>query len=374
MRYRGLLFSFIAFSYLIFHPVSSYGFDTIAKQAILLDSTTNTVLLNKEADTPMPPSSMAKLMTLYLIFDELKKNNITLDQKFMVSEKAWRTQGSKMFVGLGEQVALQDLIHGIIVQSGNDACVVMAEGLAGSEEAFAKRMTEKAQELGMKKSTFKNASGWPDPEQHVTARDLAILAQRLVNDFPDYYPLFAEKEFVYQGIKQQNRNPLLGVVEGADGLKTGHTEEGGFGLVASAVRGDRRLILVVNGLEKGKDRAQETTRLIEWGFKDFVNVTLFDAGQIIDQVAVWQGKQDTIPITSARKVVVTLPKSQENKIEAKIQYQSPMYSPIRQGDVVGELIVTLPDAEGYSVPVIAAETVHKISFLGRISWALANIF
>ena len=239
--------------------------ETRAREAFLIDVTTGTVLLEKDADVSMPPASMSKIMTAYLVFGALKEGRISLDDKLPVSEKAWRKGGSKMFVEVGSEVSVEDLLRGVIVQSGNDACIVLAEALAGSEEAFAEQMTRKAREIGMEGSTFTNSTGWPDPNHRMTARDLAILAERMVQDFPDFYHYYSEREFTYNGIRQGNRNPLLYKNLGADGLKTGHTEEAGYGLTASAERDGRRLVLVINGLESIKARSEEAERLIASG-------------------------------------------------------------------------------------------------------------
>ena len=262
--------------------------DTAARWAFIMDFATGATLLEKDADTQMPPSSMTKLMTIYLVYERLKQGKMKLDDELAVSERAWRMGGSKMFVQLGTQVRVEDLIRGVIVQSGNDACIVFAEAIAGSEEQFADLMNQKAKELGLTNSYFKNATGWPDPEQHMSCRDIATLARRIILDFPEYYHYDAEKTFKYNNIEQGNRNPL--VQKGtADGLKTGHTEAGGYGLAASSKRGDRRVIVVLNGLESMHQRAEEGERLMDWAFANFEDVTLFAAGDVIERVPVWLG-------------------------------------------------------------------------------------
>ncbi len=251
--------------------------DTAAKWAVIIDFNTGATLLDKDADAPMPPSSMTKLMTMYIVYGMLKSGRLKLDQELPVSERAWRMQGSKMFVPIGGQVKVEDLIRGVIVQSGNDACIVFAEAIAGSEEQFVDLMNQKAKEIGLTNSNFRNCTGWPDPAQRMTCRDIATVARRLIQDFPEYYHYDNEKTFKYNNIEQENRNPL--VQKGlADGLKTGHTEEGGFGLVASAQRGGRRVIVVVNGLTSMHQRREESERLLEWSFREFENVTLFTRG------------------------------------------------------------------------------------------------
>lgn len=237
------------------YPAKAEPMTTIATQAIIVDASTGTILLDKGANDRMPTSSMSKTMTIYMVFDALKEGRLKLDDEFLVSEKAWRMEGSEMFIKVGDKVKIEDLIRGVVVQSGNDAAVALAEGLAGSEEAFAEAMNARAKDLGMTGSHFVNASGWPHPDHYSTPRDLALLAYRIIHDFPEYYHYFSEKEFTYNNIRQQNRDPLLGKLPGADGLKTGHTEVAGYGLIGSAKRGDRRLILVVNGLKSQQDCA-----------------------------------------------------------------------------------------------------------------------
>ncbi|MCZ6603756.1 MAG: D-alanyl-D-alanine carboxypeptidase, partial [Alphaproteobacteria bacterium] len=275
-------------------PTRSWAFETTAAQAILLDFDTGAVLIEKNASTPMFPASMTKIMTAYLTFERLREGSLAMTDTFRVSEKAWAKGGSKMFVDVGGDVSVADLLRGVIVQSGNDASIVLAEGIAGSEDAFGTLMTDKAFALGMTDSMFVNATGWPDDNHVTTARDLAILATAMIRDFPDYYALFGETEFSYNGIDQSNRNPLLFLDVGADGLKTGHTEASGYGLAASATRGDRRLVLVVNGLASERERSSESARLMGWGFANFNNYDLFAAGETVEEVAVWMGEADTV--------------------------------------------------------------------------------
>jgi len=272
-------------------PPSQIGIGTLAQFAFMIDPQTSTVLLFKDADKPMHPSSMAKLMTIYIAFEELASGRLKLDTRFRVSERAYKMQGSRMFVELNSEVSVEDLIKGMIVLSGNDACVVIAEGLSGTEESFAERMTKKGRELGMTGTVFKNSSGWPAEGQATTARDLALLAWHSVKDFPKLYPYYALSNWSYNNIKQDNRNRLLKITPGTDGLKTGHTEEGGYGQTVSAIRDGRRLILVVNGLSSMAERAQETSRLMEWGYRDFTNTTIFKAGDTVAEAPVWLGAQ-----------------------------------------------------------------------------------
>jgi len=352
--------------------------ETIAREAILVEMATGEVLFEKNADQLMPPASMSKLMTLYMLFERLRDGSLSLEDSFPVSENAWRKGGAKsgsstMFLVPGKRVKIQDLIPGIIVQSGNDASIVVAEGLASSEEAFAEEMTAKARELGMMNSTFKNATGWPDPEHRLTARDLSILARAIITDFPDFFSYFAAKEFTYNGIRQMNRNPLLYKDMGADGLKTGHTVESGYGLVATAKRGDRRLVLVTNGLPTKKDRSREPERLLEWGFREFNNYKLFKAGEKISKAAVWLGQQTEVPLIIARDVELTLPRKSRKKMKVRVVYQGPIPAPVKKGDVVAKVIIDLPDREPIEFPLQAASGVEQLGLVGRLGAALKSI-
>ncbi|MFN4281879.1 MAG: D-alanyl-D-alanine carboxypeptidase family protein [Alphaproteobacteria bacterium] len=347
--------------------------DTSAREAILLDYDTGAVLLNKNADQRTPPSSMSKLMTVYMVFDKLKKGDLRMSDELPVSPKAWRMQGSKMFVMVNSQVKVEDLLRGVIIQSGNDATVVLAEGLAGTEEAFAEQMTRKAKELGMTGSQFKNASGWPDDDHYMTVRDIATLGRHLIHDFPDYYPIYREKEFTYNKIKQGNRNPLLYDTTGADGLKTGHTEAAGYGLAATVKRGDRRLILVVNGLRSMQNRADETRRLIEWGFREFENYKPFRAGETVAEADVWLGSQKTVPLIVDEDVVATLPRRARDNAKITLRYEGPLAAPIARGATVGKITIESPDAATIEVPVKAAASVERLGFMGRMSAALGYL-
>lgn len=335
---------------------------TTAKQAMIIDYATGQVLLSKNADEHMPTSSMSKVMTMYMVFQALKNQTITMDTEFNVSEEAWKKGGSKMFVPLGKGVKIKDLVQGVIVQSGNDATIVLAEGLSGTEDAFAKIMTAKAHELGMTESNFVNASGWPDPDHYSTAHDLVILAKHIINDFPEYYKFFAELEFTYNNIKQQNRNPLLYRNIGADGLKTGHTEIGGYGLIGTAVKDDRRVIMVVNGLPDDKTRADEATRLIQWALNGFSNISLTRKGQKMSQAPVVMGKANTVPLIAAQDIKLTVPKSALKTFTVDIKYNSPLIAPIQAGQEVGSMTVNIPDMKPQTYPLLAAENVEKVGF------------
>lgn len=344
--------------------------ETPAREAILIDLSTHTVLYEKNSDELMVPSSMTKLMTIYILFEKLAKGAIKMEDMLPVSEKAWRMGGSKMFVKVGERVAVSDLIRGIIVQSGNDACVVVAEGLASTEEAFAALMTAKGKELGLKNSTFRNASGWPDPQHRMTARDLSTLAEHIIEDFPQYYPLFAETSFKFNNIEQANRDPLLGVVPGADGLKTGHTDEGGYGLVGSAKRDDRRLLLVINGLGTMKERAQESARIMEWGFREFQTYTMAKKGDTLAEAKVWQGGEESVPLTVAADARVTLRRVDRAEMAVKVVYDGPVPAPIKAGDQIAALEISAPNMPVISVPLVAARDVERQGMFGRMIGSL----
>lgn len=328
---------------------------TPARQAIVLDDATGAVLFAKNADERMPTSSMSKVMTMYVVFDAIREGRLTLQTKLPVSEKAWRMQGSKMFIHVGDQVAVEDLIRGVIVQSGNDATIALAEGVAGTEDAFARIMNEKAGALGLANSHFMNASGWPDPEHYSTARDLATLASRLIRDFPEEYPYYSEKEFVYNNIRQGNRNPLLYRNIGADGVKTGHTEGAGYGLIGSGVRDGRRVILVLNGLPDDKARAQESARLLEWGLSTFENRKLFEAGQAVATAPVWLGAVDAVPLAPEKDILVTLPRmAADSSVTVEAVFTGPLRAPVRKGDKVGVLRVETPVLGRQDFPLVAA--------------------
>jgi D-alanyl-D-alanine carboxypeptidase (penicillin-binding protein 5/6) len=336
---------------------------TIAKQAYMLDVETGMGLLAKNEDEHMPTSSMSKAMTLYLVFEALKDERISLEDSFRVSEKAWRKGGSKMFVEVDKKVKIEDLIRGVAVQSGNDATIVLAEGLAGDEESFSQTLTVKAGELGMKNSNFINASGWPDPNHYSTARDLAILGKRLILDFPEFYHYFSETEFTFSNINQKNRNPLLYRDIGADGVKTGHTESGGYGLIGSGKFGNRRVVLVLNGLESEKDRAQESARLLEWGLKSFSNVELFTKGETVEYVYTVMGKKEQIPLVIDQDLTITLPNNVRNDLKVEVVAKEPLLAPINKGDEIGKLVVEIPRVTNLEIPLYAGESVEEMGFM-----------
>lgn len=349
------------------------GLDTPARNAFVVDLATDTVLLSKAADTPMPPASMSKLMTVYMVFDRLKKGSLNLDDTFLVSEKAWRKGGSKMFVKVGDRIKVSDLLRGIIVQSGNDACIVVAEGLAGSEEAFAEMMTRRAKEIGLTNSRFANATGWPHPDHYMSARDLAVLSERLVNDFPELYKIFAEKTFTYSKIKQSNRNPLLYREIGSDGLKTGHTEEAGYGLAASAVRGDRRIVMVVNGLTSIRQRSQESLRVMEWAFRTFKPYALFKKDDVITKADIWLGDAPAVSLTIPEDLKLTLSREARDKMKVVVKMNNPVAAPVRKGQKLATLVVSAPNLRTREIPLLAAEDVGQLGFVGRIGAAIKHV-
>jgi D-alanyl-D-alanine carboxypeptidase (penicillin-binding protein 5/6) len=340
--------------------------ESIAKQAFMIDATTHAVLFDKAGDEQMHPSSMSKLMTLYVLFQKLKSGRLKLEDKFTVSEKAWRMQGSKTFVDLGSEISVEELVHGIIIQSGNDACIVVAEGISGSEEAFVKELNRVAKEIGLTKSNFTNSTGMPDENHLMTAHDLAILSDRLIKDFPEYYHYFAIREHTYNKIKQQNRNRLLGASLGVDGLKTGHTEDGGYGIALSAQQGDRRLILVINGMSSDDGRVQEGDRLLRYGFREFENKTIVRNGQKVADVPVWFGKKETLALVADKDVVATLPVTAEKDTTFVLKYNSPVPAPIAQGAHVADLVVKSKGGGEQVIPLKAGEEVPKLSAFGRM--------
>jgi D-alanyl-D-alanine carboxypeptidase (penicillin-binding protein 5/6) len=348
--------------------------DTLARQAIMIDFDTGAVLLEKNVDERMPPASMSKLMTMYVVFEMLKTGRLRLDQMLPVSERAWRMGGSKMFVQIGSQVPVEALARGVIVQSGNDACIVLAEGISGSEQQFAELMNETARRIGLRASNFRNSTGWPDPEHRMTARDLATLARRIITDHPEYYRFYNERSFRWSDISQENRNPTLARVPGADGLKTGHTEEAGFGLTASAMRGGRRLILVVNGLPSMRARAEESERLLEWGFREFDNVTMFRAAETVEEAPVWLGDRPTVPLVAGRDLVLTLPRQGRRSLQARVRYEAPIPAPVAKGQELGRLVVSGQGVPEMQIPLYAGADVDRLGLLPRIPVVIGRWF
>ena len=354
------------------------NFETSAPRAILIDYDTGTVLFEKNADQSVPPASLAKLMTVEVVFRELKQGRWHLDDEFTVSENAWRrggasSGGSTMFLPLHARVKLGDLIQGIIIQSGNDACIVVAEALAGSEAGFAEVLNRRAQEIGLLHSHFADSNGLPDPDERVTMRDLATLAAHLIREYPDYYHYFGEPEFTFNKIKQGNRNPLLTMGIGADGLKTGHTAEAGFGLVGSAVRNGQRLIVAMNGMKSGKERAEEGRKLLEWGFRAFEPKALFEAGQTVGEAEVFGGEEDQVAVAPQRAIKLLVPRGGGNGLHSKMTYSGPIQAPVAQGQRLGTLQVMDGDAVVLEAPLYAAKTVERGSLFRRAWQAARNL-
>jgi len=343
------------------------GIDTQATHAIIVEVETGAVLLDKGADERIPPASMSKMMTAYVVFGMLKDGKAKLTDELPVSEDAWRTSGSKMFVPLGGRISISDLLRGMIVQSGNDACVVLAQGLAGSVEAFVDLMNQKAKEIGLKDSHFTNVDGLPDPNHWMTARDLSTLAIRTIKDFPEYYKIYSEMDFTFNNIKQGNRNPLLYKNMGADGLKTGHTEEAGYSLTASIVRGERRIIIVFGGLPTMKSRAEESERLADWAFREFNDYHLFAAGDKVEDAQVWLGNDARVPLTVGKDLVVTLSRNARKNMQVSLQYDSPLPAPVQKGETVGKIVVAAPDTPQQEAPLVAAGDVPRMDAMGRIA-------
>ncbi|MBR1023980.1 D-alanyl-D-alanine carboxypeptidase [Bradyrhizobium viridifuturi] len=347
------------------------GFDGDAPTAILVEASSGSVLFEKNADELRAPSSMMKLMTAEVVFDAIKKGDIKLTDEYRISENAWRRGGapsgtSTMFAAINSKVSVDDLLHGAIIPSGNDACIALAEGIAGNEHTFATDfMTKRARELGMTKSTFGNSNGLPDPTNKMTVRELAVLARHIIQAYPDQYKLFGEKEFTWNKIRQQNRNPLLNALPGADGLKTGYTKEGGYGMVGSAVQNDTRLIVVVNGLEDSEDRATEAKKMLEWGFRSFETRTLIAANQPVGYARVFGGESRSVKLVSPDPVKVMVSKNGNDKLLARVIYSGPVKAPIAAGQKIGVVRVWRGANVAMEAPVFAADAVGTGSTMRR---------
>ncbi len=354
-----LVFFFILKSSLVF------GFSN-AKQAVLIDADTGYVLYEKNADELTAPSSMSKMMTVYLIFEKLQNGTLSLTDQLEVSKAAWAKRGSRMFLEENSQVSVEDLLRGIIVQSGNDACVVIAEAFSGTEENFSEELNIKAREIGLENSNFTNSTGWPDEGHLSTARDLSIIAMKTVQNFPEYYHFYAEESFEYNGINQRNRNTLLNKPVGVDGLKTGHTEAGGYGLAASALRKNQRLIMVINGLTSNKERTAEAIKLLEWGYRNFTNFDLLKEGMTVLQAKVWLGDKKTVPLVINEDTKITIPSKSRDKLQFKIEYDSPISAPIEEGTKIAELEITAPGIDSLRIPLYAGSTITSLGPLSKL--------
>src|SRR6516164_1249858 len=351
-------------------PKGSEGFQTAAPHAILIEAESGSVLFEKAADDLIPPASLSKLMTAEVVFNLLKQDKLKPSDEFNVSVNAWRRGGapshtSSMFMPINSKVSIDNLLHGVIIQSANDACIVLAEGISGNESAFAELMTKRARELGLSKSTFGNSNGLPDPRQLMTSRELAMLARYIIQTYPEYYKYYGEREFTWNKIRQFNRNPLLAMTIGADGLKTGFTKEAGYGLVGSAVQNDLRLIVVVNGLRSEKERAEEGKRLLEWGFHNFQPSLLFPEGQEIAQARLYGGAKGHVPLVAGREVKLMVPRGTRERIIARVVYSGPVLAPVRQGQKIGTLKVWRAGSLVLEEPLQAAENVDTGSMSRR---------
>lgn len=370
----------LAFALLASAAPTAFAFETQASEAWVYDITTGTVLMDKDAQIPVPPASMSKLMTINMLFEALRDGRVTMDTTFAVSSRAkamTAAGGSTMFLNELDRPTVEQLIHGMIVNSGNDACVVVAEGLAGTEEAFAQQMTERARALGMENSVFANASGWPDPAHRMSMEDLGILATRLITEFPDYYAIFAETEYNYKDrahANRFNRNPLLKLGIGADGLKTGHTQEAGYGLVASAVQGDRRIVFAFTGLPSEKIRAEEAERIVNWAFRQFSMKTMAKAGTRIAEAEVWMGDAATVGLVPAEDVVRLMPALAQENVTAEVVYKGPVEAPITKGQQIAELVLQVPSMAEARIPLVAEADVPTGGFITKLSTAAQVLF
>lgn len=352
------------------------AFDTTAKQAILIDSRSGKVYFEKNADELMHPASMSKVMTAIMVFERLKSGRLSLDDEFLVSENAWRkggaaSGGSTMYAEVNSRVKLRDLLMGMIVQSGNDACIAIAEGIAGSEEAFADLMTRRARELGLEQSTFKNATGLPDPQHLVTARELASLTRYLIEAFPEYYKLYSTPEFTWNNITQKNRNPLLASYPGADGVKTGFIRASGYGLIGSALRDGRRLIVVINGLSTAAERASEAQKLLDWGFRRFRTVELYQAGQRVGRARVWGGEKRWVNLAAKEDIRLALADEEKDSAAAEIVYNGPLMAPVKSGEEIAAIRFRVDGKLVAEAPLVTAQQVEQSD--GMLSKALDSI-
>ena len=360
--------------FLIFFFLSKplFAIDSIAETALVMDISTGEILLDKNSNMRTYPSSMTKIMTVLVAFEKIKNGTLSLDQEFLVSKKAWKKGGSKMFIEVDERVKVFDLLLGIVVQSGNDASIALAEGISGTEETFAIEMNNLAKKIGLTDTNFVNSSGWPNDSHYTTAKDLALLAKYTVENHPELYQMYELNEFTYNGIKQDNRNPLLLTFDGADGFKTGYTEAAGYGIVGSAERGGRRLIIVLNGLESSRSRAQESLRLMDWGFNNFELVNFFKKNEIVFQANTWLGKKEKVDLVAIEDIKLSIPKAQLSSANVDVLIEEPIQTPISKGDVIANLQISYADKK-VSFPLAAGESIEQKGFFSRITSALYYI-
>lgn len=346
------------------------NFQINASRAILIDHESGTILFEKSADDPWPPASLAKLMTMEIVFSEIKSGELKLEEELVVSVDAWRrggapAGGSTMFAPVHSRIPVVDLIQGAVVQSGNDACIVFAEAIAGNEDLFARMMNSRAKELGLRSANFRNSTGLPDPNQVISMRDLAKLASHLIRTYPEFYKYYGQPDFTWNKIRQSNRNPLLEMSIGADGLKTGYIKESGYGLVGSAVQDGQRLIVVVHGAETAKDRANDAKRLLEWGFRSFESRKLFSTGAQIAQVRVFGGDSRYVPVVGKGEIHLLSPRGGGDKIVARVHYRGPVAAPVAKGDQIARLRVMRGDSIALEVPLYAAADIGEGSLVQR---------
>ena len=357
------------------------GFSTTAKTALVIDNTTGEVLLSKDINRPIPPASMSKLMTLWMVFESLDEGKLEMDDTFKVSRKAWKKGGSKMFLREGESVKIKDLIKGVIIQSGNDACIVLAEGLAGTEENFAELMTIRAKEIGLSNSNFKNSTGWPDPDHKMSSRDLVTLATKIREEYPSYYTIFNDLEFTWDGISQRNRNPLLSMNLGADGLKTGYTDEAGYGLIASAKQNKRRITFVITGLKSVGQRAREAKGITTWAFKKFRLKTYFERNGTILEVPVWRGKRERVKISAANHVQLLIANDSKEVPKMRVVLKEPLIAPLKKGQKInGHLVVETTslvkennDKKQLFFPIIVSEDLGRGGVVNKVRTNLRTL-
>jgi len=350
----------------------SFAIESIAKTALVIDLSTNEILLEKNSTEKTYPSSMTKMMTALVAFEKIKDGSLSLDQEFLISKKAWKMGGSKMFIEVDKRVSVYDLLLGVVVQSGNDASIAIAEGISGSEEIFAIEMNNLGKKIGLTGSNFTNSSGWPDDNHYTTAEDLAKIAQYTIENHYELYQMYKISDFTYNGIKQDNRNPLLYTFEGADGFKTGYTEAAGYGLVGSAERGDRRLIVVLNGLESSKSRAQESLRLMDWGFNNFQLVDFYKKNEVIQEVDTWLGKEDKVDLVALENISVSIPKAQLSSAKVTVLVEEPIATPIKIGDQIAKLQISFADKQ-VDFPLYSGEDIDQKNFFSRIFSAIYYI-
>jgi len=366
---KNTLNSIILSITLIFFTLNSNAIESIAKTALLIDLSTGEVLLDKNSEERTYPSSMTKIMTALMAFEKIKDGTLSMDQEFLISNKAWKMGGSKMFIEVDKKVKVSDLLLGVVVQSGNDASIAIAEGISGSEETFAIEMNNLAKKIGLTNSNFVNSSGWPNDNHYTTAKDLAKIAEYTLNEHPELYKMYGIIEFTYSGIKQDNRNPLLYSFDGADGFKTGHTQAAGYGLVGSAERGGRRLLLVINGLETSRARAQESLRLMDWGFNNFQLVDFYKEGEVVLEASTWLGKQEKVKLSSQQDISVSIPKTHISDMKVEVLVEEPIPTPISINDQVGLVQISYADKK-LQYPLLASENIEQKGFFSRITSAL----